>query len=174
MLAKQALAYTTRVFDCTRKVEGILANDTGPRPPELAIKAEIKTETRDSRSPSPNRLSKAPQLDFTRRKRLSSNISVTRSVTPKFQRIQERATSLAETEAMLTIPKEEVPSSDLPEATEAVDDTSEAEVKPAVPQKPKKRPRPSLPPREGPDYTRPLPQAPTKKLRTFELGDLKR
>ena len=80
---------------------------------------------------------------------------------------------MAETEAILTFPKGEEPSSDpIPRANNK---RTGSEGKPVLdPTKPKKRPRPSFPPREGPDYTRPLPQGPSKKLKTFVLGDLKR
>ena len=171
VLAKQALAYTSRVIGYIQKVEKTLVSDAGPSLAKPEIKEEIKPETRDSRSPSPNQLAKTRQLIFTKRPQPSSRISVTRSITPKVPAPlgSERTTSMAETEAILTIPKDEGPSSDpIPRAgrkeTKAVLD----------PTKPKKRARPSFPPREGPDYTRPLPHAPSKKLRTFELGDLKR
>jgi hypothetical protein len=171
VLAKQTLAYTSRVIGYIHKVEKTLAGDTGPTPPKIEIKEEIKPETRDSRSPSPNQLAKTRQLIFTKRPQPSSRISVARSITPKLPAALalERTTSMAETEAILTIPKGEEPSSDpIPRA-------DRKEAKPVLdPTKPKKRPRPSFPPREGPDYTRPLPHAPSKKLKTFGLGDLKR
>lgn len=171
VFAKQALAYTSRVIGYIQKVEKTLAGDTGPPPAKAEIKDEIKSETRDSRSLSPNQLAKTRQLIFTKRPQPSSRISVTRSITPKVPAPlgSERTTSMAETEAILTILKDEGPSSDpIPRA-------GRKETKPVLdPTKPKKRPRPSFPPREGPDYTRPLPHAPHKKLKTSGLDDLKR
>jgi hypothetical protein len=175
VLAKQALAYTSRVIGYIQKVEKTLAGDTGPTPAKIEIKEEIKSETRDSRSPSPNQLAKTRQLIFTKRPLPSSRISVTRSITPRVPAPfgSERTTSMAETEAILTIPKGKEPSSDpIPRANSK---ETRGAAKPVLdPTKPKKRPRPSFPPREGPDYTRPLPHAPHKKLKTFGLGDLKR
>lgn len=143
----------------------------------MEIKEEIKRETRDSRSPSPNQLAKTRRLIFTKRPQSSSRTSLNRSITPKVPAPlalgSDVTTSMAEAEAVLTIPKVEEPSSAL---TPRVDKRRmEGEAKPILdPTKPKKRPRPSFPPREGPDYTRPLPHAPPKKLKTFGLGDLKR
>jgi hypothetical protein len=175
VLAKQALAYTSRVIGYIRKLEKTLAGDTGPTPAKIEIKEEIKSETRDSRSPSPNQLAKTRQLIFTKRPRPSSRISLTRSMTPRVPAPlgSERTTSMAETEAILTVQKNEETSSDpIPRANNK---RTGDEVKPVLdPTKPKKRPRPSFPPREGPDYTRPLPHAPSKKLNTFGLSDLKR
>jgi hypothetical protein len=175
VLAKQALAYTSRVIGYITKVEKTLAGDTGPTPTKIEIKEEIKPETRDSRSLSPNQLAKTRQLIFNKRPRPSSRISVTRSSTPKVPAALalERTTSMAETEAILIIPKDEEPSSDpIPRANSK--ETRGADKPVLDPTKPKKRPRPSFPPREGPDYTRPIPHAPHKKLKTFGLGDLKR
>jgi hypothetical protein len=178
MLAKQALTYTSRVIQYVNKVEASLTNATESTPARSKIKEEFKPVTQDSTTPSPTRLSKVPQLIFTQKKRLSSRISVTRSITPKVQpRLNsERTTSLAETEAILTIPKVETSSSDQMVRGDGleVDREHTSAITDAKPTKPKKRPRPSFPPREGPDYTRPLPHAPSKKLRTFNLGDLKR
>ena len=175
MLAKQALAYTSRVIGYIHKVEKTLASDTGPTPPKIEIKEEIKPETRDSRSPSPNQLAKTRRLIFTKRPQPSSRINVTRSITPRVPAPlgSERTTSMAETEAILAIQKSEETSSDpIPRAHSK---ETRGAAKPVLdPTKPKKRPRPSFPPREGPDYTRALPQAPSKKLKTFGLGDLKR
>jgi len=141
----------------------------------MEIKEEVKRETRDSRSPSPNQLAKTRQRIFTKRPQSSSRISLNRSITPKAPAPLGSGvtTSMAETEAILTIPKDEAPSSDpIPRADRK---RMEGEAKAILdPTKPKKRPRPSFPPREGPDYTRPLPHAPPKKLKTFGLGDLKR
>jgi len=163
------------VIGYVHKVEKTLAGDTGPKPAKTEIKEEIKPETRDSRSPSPNQLAKTRQLVFTKRPQSSSRISVTRSITPKVPAAlgSERTTSMAETEAILTVQKNKGTSSDpIPRANNR---RTGGEAKPVQdPTKPKKRPRPSFPPREGPDYTRPLPQGPSKKLKTFGLGDLKR
>jgi len=174
-LARQALAYTSRVIGYIHKVEKTLAGNTGPTPAKTEIKEEIKPETRDARSQSPGQLAKTRQIVFTKRPQSNSRISVTRSITPKFQAPlgSERTTSMAETEAILTIPKGEEPSSDpIPRANNT---RMGGEAKSVLdPTKPKKRPRPSFPPREGPDYTRPLPQGPSKKLKTLGLGDMKR
>jgi hypothetical protein len=175
VFAQQALAYTSRVIGYIHKVEKTLAEHIGAPAAKMEIKEEVKPETRDSKSPSPDQLAKTRQLIFTKRTRPSSRISVDRSITPRVPAPlgSGRTTSMAEAEAILTIPKDEEPSSDpIPRATRK---ETRGESKPVLdPAKPKKRPRSSFPPKEGPDYTRPLPHAPSKKPKMFGLGDLKR
>jgi hypothetical protein len=195
--ARDALEQVKRVVKCVRNVENLLSGTTDTAPTNTAVKQEIKEEdTRDSRSPSPGQMAKVPHLTFERvkKRKSSTRISITRSVTPRTLERSlglERTTSMMETEAMLVVAKdEEMPNQDQ-DPDEVVYVATKGRVEaPSIPQpdtkptiksglkpKPKKHSRPSFPPREGPDHTRPLAKStPMKRLRphTFRLSDLGR
>lgn len=147
------------------------------------MKKEIDPDMRESQSPSSDHLPRIPHLTFPHAKKRKSSTGVgltpiSPTVQPRLvnQLASERTTSLMETEAILDLSMEDNQSDDEAKEVHYRDRKRESsEGKPILPQKPKKRSRPSFPPREGPDFTKPLPHhAPHKKLRPFTTDDLKR
>jgi len=178
-LAGETIESARKVVECIRRVEEVLAEEKE----DDFVKKEDKPEMRESTSPSPDHLPRIPHLTFSHAKTRRSStgvgltpISPTVQPRPVNQLASERTTSLMETEAILDLSMEDNQSDD--EAKEVHHrnrDRESSEGKPILPQKPKKRSRPSFPPREGPDFTKPLPRhAPHKKLRPFTTDDLKR
>jgi hypothetical protein len=184
-LAEETINSARKIVDCIRQVEELLAEEMTDASTDEVVKEELEPGIRESRSPSPGHLARIPQLIFTRTKKRKS--STRTSLTPATPTIQsrpptqprlanplgsERTTSLMETEAILDM---DMSMDDIQSNDDVREVLKRGEEKPTLPAKPKKRSRPSFPPREGPDFTKPLPRpAPRKKLRTFTTNDLKR
>lgn len=178
-LAGETSESARKVAECIRRVEDVLAEETE----DDLVKKEIDPKVRQSKSPSSDHLPRIPHLTFSHAKKRKSSagvgltpISPTVHPRPVNQLASERTTSLMETEAILDPSMEDNQSDDEEKKVHHRNrDRESSEGKPILPQKPTKRSRPSFPPREGPDFTKPLPRrAPHKTLRTFTTDDLKR
>lgn len=200
ILVSRVQKSTSRVFNLIDRVQAVIT-DPADFPTSDKGKKKHPTPTASSLSPELERILKLPRLSYaspsTRKRTSRSRASLTPSTSisvPK-GRVHfdgsdptHRTTSMMETEGMLVAMPNE---SSEPITREEGEEDATAANKPPQASKPresrridtttgaqKKRHRPSLPPREGPDYTRPLPTASANvrvmSLHSFQTRDMKR
>jgi len=196
---------TSRVFEFVDQVESIITGETTATP---ASKSKRETRTTPPLSPELERITKFPRLSYAPmsnkkpqrrsigRASLTPSTSTSKSLPKSHTKVhfepptlEHRTTSMMETEAMLVVSRDssvELSGSGPMGRIDKGKAKAPEEVKPrgartatAKPQlRPQKRPRASFPPREGPDYTRPLPTASAtvkgSRLHSFQTKDIHR